>query len=81
MTNTGAVCRGCGKRIVWGITDDGKKIPLDPTPPVYEFTPLVGETLNGLKVRRAATAYVSHFSTCPDANRFSGSKKKQEGKT
>lgn len=70
-----SACRGCGKIIVWGLTDDGKKIPLDPTPPVYEFTPLVDETLNGLKVKRTMTAYVTHFATCQDATKFYGSKK------
>jgi len=28
-----ATCRGCGARIVWGLKDDGKRIPLDPKPP------------------------------------------------
>lgn len=70
-----STCKGCGKEIVWGITSDGKKIPLDPRPPVYSFTPLVGETLNGLKVERMYNAHVSHFATCPKANDFSGSKR------
>lgn len=31
-----AVCRGCGKEIAWGVTPEGKRVPLDPSPPVYE---------------------------------------------
>ncbi len=30
-----STCRGCGKKIIWGTTKDGKRIPLDPAPPVY----------------------------------------------
>ncbi len=99
MVETSA-CRGCGKKIIWGVTKDGKKIPLDPTPPVYsvialEYPPGGGEVV---RIQRAPTlakddpqieirefgvpvgpwqmaAYVSHFATCPDANRFSGSRK------
>jgi hypothetical protein len=66
-----AVCRGCGKPIIWGVMGE-KKIPLDPRPPVY--------TVVGLKdgqaiVQRLENALVSHFATCPNANDFSGGKK------
>ncbi len=76
-------CKGCGKRIVWGETPEGKKIPLDPSAPVYSID--VGENSgemrvwDGLGVRpveRRRGFMVSHFATCPDANRFSGSKRK-----
>jgi hypothetical protein len=75
-----SVCHGCGKRIVWGVME-GKKLPLDPSPPVYE---VVGIDGNGPIVRRAARYtegmpivgfMVSHFSTCPKASEFSGSRK------
>jgi hypothetical protein len=65
-------CRGCGKEIEWGTTPDGKRVPLDPSPPVYR---VVARGEGGLKVERDREAMVSHFSTCPDANRFSASKK------
>lgn len=68
MTSEG-VCKGCGKKIFWGRTEDDKQIPLDPSAPVYEE--------DGMIVRRTKLAMVSHFSTCPDANRFSGTKTKQ----
>lgn len=84
-------CRGCGKAIVWGLTPEGKKIPLDPAPPVYEVVGIHTQA-TGVAVRRApkwaggmpangpgepATFgfAVSHFATCPKANEFSGSRK------
>ena len=79
-----ATCRGCGKRIIWGVTSEGKRIPLDPAPPVYEVIGITGdETYVG---RRAAAGRatpadgtlgfaVSHFSTCTKANDFSGARK------
>jgi len=60
----------CGKRIVWAVTADGKKIPLDPAPAVYEV-----DTVNPTTCERTKTAMVSHFATCPKANDFSGSRK------
>lgn len=69
-----ATCKGCGKEIVWGLTGDGKKIPLDPKPPVYSF---IGDgDEHSVPVIRHRGAMVTHFATCPEANRFSGSKKK-----
>ena len=67
-----SVCKGCGKEIVWGTTEEGKKIPLDPRPPVYRKLAIV----NGeLTVDRVDFALVSHFATCSKANDFSSSKK------
>lgn len=62
-----AFCKGCNKPIVWGLTEDGKRIPLDPSAPVY--------VRDGEVVRRERLAMVSHFATCPKANDFSASKK------
>ena len=61
-------CQRCGKSIIWGVTAEGKKIPLDPTPPVYEFVTESGGTV---RVRRNMEAAVTHFATCPYANDFS----------
>lgn len=69
-----ATCRGCGKEIVWGVTNDGKKIPLDPRPPVYRiFTHPEGF----IGAERDREALCSHFATCPKANQFSGSRRKE----
>ena len=74
-----STCKGCGKPILWAVTEDGKKIPLDPTPPVYQVIGTLNTVLGDEKlVARAKEGYyVSHFSTCSHANEFSASKKKK----
>jgi hypothetical protein len=61
--------------MIWAKTAEGKTIPLDSRAPVYEVTKdLTGEAI----ARRAEGVYVSHFSTCPEANQFSASGKKRD---
>ena len=68
-----AKCKGCGATIIWGLSEDGKKIPLDPKPAVYRITnPEAWTTL----VERDKLAMVSHFITCPKRDQFSGKGKK-----
>ncbi len=73
-----ATCKGCGKRIIWGITPEGKKIPLDPGAAVYTISrepgptmafiePLYARDSDGEKVR---DHMVTHFATCSKANDF-----------
>jgi len=66
-------CKGCGKEIVWGVTDEGKKIPLDPSAPVYYVSDEQIETPQGMtpKIERERQHMVSHFKTCPNAADFS----------
>jgi len=75
-----SVCRGCGKSIDWGVTPEGKKIPLDPSAPVYVITERSSRPDGSWGVQRTQDAMVSHFITCPDANRFSGSKRKVDAR-
>jgi len=65
-----AICKGCGRDILWAKSSKGFSVPLDPNITVYSVVDnvavkvppnLIGEKL-----------YVSHFSTCPNANEFSG---------
>lgn len=67
-------CKGCGKPILWAKTRDGKRIPLDPKPPVYMTSDPDSDFVLCERQRRS---YVSHFATCPEANQFSASKKKE----
>lgn len=66
-------CQSCAKRILW-IVVDGKRIPVDPVPPVYDLD------LPGKGWKKSLTACVSHFTTCSPAGRarFSGTSKKRE---
>jgi hypothetical protein len=62
-----SICRGCQKKIIWITTPDGKRVPLDPVPAIYEVDP-VNPTIG----ERTKSAMVSHFATCPNASDFSG---------
>lgn len=67
-------CKGCGKPLTFAMGEGGKIIPLDRTAPTYELTrDLLG---NEVAKRCGETVMVSHFSTCPKANDFSGGKAK-----
>ena len=70
-----ATCEGCGKTIIWGKTHDGKRIPLDPSAPIYGVNVA---TTDGPVVclipaadRKNQGPWVSHFATCPKASQFS----------
>lgn len=79
-------CKGCGRPVVWGETADGKKIPLDPRPPLYfAFVHVKGhiaaERIEPMVMTDQPHApdgrpMVSHFATCPKASEFSGSRRK-----
>ena len=74
-----ALCKGCMKPIVWGRDEKGKVVPLDPKPPVYCVVDTAEPDETGVQsVMRVKDCFVSHFATCPNANDFSGSKKKSE---
>ena len=77
-TNKPSVCRGCGKKIVWVEDNNGKKIPLDPVAPVYQIDIAAAALAPGCTkiATRRKDCMVSHFATCPDANKFSGKTKK-----
>jgi hypothetical protein len=59
---------------VWARTAEGKAIPLDPRPPIYEV--VRGEARLTREKYPDAQFCVSHFATCPKASEFSGSKRR-----
>ena len=77
-----AVCKGCGREIIWIRTPYGSSHPCDPEQVPYWARPRASGrvvTPNGAVVTcnfegdlRTATGigYKSHFSTCPMADRF-----------
>lgn len=76
-----AKCRGCGRPIIWAVSEAGKNQPWDPTPNDQRGTHvLVPDTHNGaisFTSRRPRASdpvgtrrYVCHFATCPEAQKF-----------
>lgn len=76
-----STCRSCGRPIVWGETEAGKKIPMDPEPSIDGNLTRTASTVDGrihylIKYYKRAretpgvTTYKSHFATCPDAKNF-----------
>lgn len=69
-------CKGCGKSMVWGKLLTGSWMPLDPVPPVYTIVPMKGQDgYSHPEAVRTMLAFVSHFVTCPDRDKFSGGKR------
>jgi hypothetical protein len=78
-----ALCKGCGKPIVFAKSRDTKKIiPLDVKSPVF-IVSIVGTDKfnNNVYVcdQAGEALMVSHMSVCPQANRFSKTKMEDVG--
>lgn len=57
------VCRGCGEKIEWWITFNGKKMPMSVIEVKDESLPVTQQRV--LRYDR-----VPHFSICPEADQF-----------
>jgi hypothetical protein len=78
-----ANCRGCNAPIMWAITEEGKRAPLDPAPSTAgnvliwrvkgatdpRCATFAGDTLAAL-VAHGVPLRTNHFMTCPVADRF-----------
>jgi hypothetical protein len=78
-----ANCRGCNAPIMWAITEEGKRAPLDPQPSTagnvliwrvagldtLRCATFAGDTLASL-VAHGVPLRCNHFQTCPVADRF-----------
>jgi hypothetical protein len=74
-------CRSCGAAIRWAVTATGKRIPLDPEPvdggnividnsgPHGPIATVVGKATQPGLFGDDSPRYVSHFATCPNADR------------
>lgn len=68
-------CKSCGAKVIWCVTVNGKKMPVD-TEPVHNGNILLrrrGDKTMALYLSKEAQPrgdehrYVSHFATCPHA--------------
>ena len=67
-------CRFCGRKMIWGVTEDGAKVPLDPSAPIYFIAnPIKDDPI----IQRASPDLymVNHFKTCPKASQAGKGKK------
>ena len=73
-------CTSCGADILWVKLKSGKSNPLDPEIIVSDGTKIlyVDEMQEFKKVAPGRKGYQSHFSSCPDANKFRKGKQKNE---
>lgn len=77
-----ALCRACGREIVWIKTKAGKSMPCDAEMKMFwedeagkdVIVRPDGKTvrcrLDGDPVKHTGMGYVSHFATCPYAGKF-----------
>ena len=68
MRGKSSTCRGCGARIVWGLTKkNGKAVPMDP--PEKRYVNVGTGTTASPEVEIQRT-WLSHFATCPKRDDF-----------
>lgn len=76
-----STCKGCGAEILWVKTKRGGSMPCDPDKHVVfsggkqTFVMESGEVVSGTDIPEEGKdylglGYISHFATCPAANRF-----------
>ena len=61
-------CKSCNAHILWVETENGKRMPLD-LEPERRFVIEAEAGADPMKARLRNT-YVSHFATCPNADRW-----------
>lgn len=70
-----SVCKGCGNPIVWATNPaTGKKVPLDPKGVIYRAVELPNGEVEAIR-EDDDSVMISHFQTCPEANKFNRSSK------
>jgi len=61
-------CRSCKAEIIWAATESGRAMPLDAKPEKrFVLMEIQG---GGADEAVAVDTYVSHFATCPEADKF-----------
>ncbi len=62
-------CSSCGAKIIWALTEGGKRMPLD-AKPVTMFALPTKRQAEGAGIAPTAvsiTVYQTHFASCPNA--------------
>lgn len=59
-------CRGCGREILWVVTESGALIPLDQSSHIYRLTGEGG--IRGPRAKMVKDAFVNHFQVCTHVN-------------
>ena len=66
-----ANCRSCGAKIVWAITENGKRAPFDAEPidmrGTFALVPFADPERLEAQSASGDRRYRSHFATCPNA--------------
>lgn len=57
-----ALCRSCGREIIWAKTETGRNAPFD-------ARPITVYVVNAAGIAQPLRGRVSHFATCPHADR------------
>lgn len=77
MIKSYTTCKGCGARIFYVKTMNGNRMPLNPDEITFTpaggpdtFVTMDGKVERGKRSQDGQTGYLSHFATCPMANRF-----------
>lgn len=65
-------CRSCGAPIIWTLTQNRKKMPMDAEPIVlergqYQLRENDDGSVDSYLIRRL---WISHFATCPESNEW-----------
>jgi len=63
-------CRSCGRPVLWAVTGNGRRMPIDPTPRADGNLVLDYGTPNRVHVdpHSSGPRHTSHFATCPHAD-------------
>lgn len=72
--NPTAKCRSCGAAIIWCVTGNGKKMPIDARPTDTGNLVLEGTEPTAVYVDPGTGTHTSHFATCPNADKHRRSK-------
>ena len=71
-----SVCKSCGAAVIWAVTDSGRRMPLDANPIVKGVSAIgTGRLMlrndgQTLRAHTVSELYQSHFSTCPDSDKW-----------